>query len=219
MKTILCYGDSNLRGTIPGPSLDAAGLIKLKYSKDKRWTGILQKKLGAEYDIVEEGIGGRTTTLDEIEPGRPYRNGLKDLPFCLESHYPIDLVIFLLGINDTQHVYHRMATQIGEGMRQLVRSVLCSNKGPNIKAPKVLIIAPQPIINIPHLHPQFVGESIEKSKALAKIYHQVSQEENCEFLDAAPLITSSEKDGIHLDESSCLILGHAVFEKVKQIFA
>ena len=77
MKTILCYGDSNLRGTIPGPALDKMGLIKPRYPQNKRWTGILQKNLGEEYNVIEEGIGGRTTTLDEIFPGRPYRNGLR----------------------------------------------------------------------------------------------------------------------------------------------
>ncbi len=217
METILCYGDSNVRGTIPGPSLDDAGLIKPRFSKDERWTGILQKKLGDDYNVVEEGIGGRTTTLDDIVRGRPYRNGLKDLPFCLETHYPIDLVIFLLGTNDMQLAYNRSTQQIGEGMRQLVRIVHSCNKGPAMKPPKVLVISPQPIIDIPDLHPQFKGEAIEKSKALAEVYRRISQEEGCEFLDAALLITSSKIDGIHLDRSSCLVLGQAVYQKVHQM--
>ncbi len=219
MKTILCYGDSNLRGTIPGPSLDGAGFVKARYLKDQRWTGILQKELGAGYDIIEEGIGGRTTTLDDTIRGRPYRNGLQDLPFCLESHYPIDLVIFLLGTNDMQAAYQRSVEQIGEGMRLLIQMVRSSNKGPNMQAPKVLVISPQAVIDIPHLDSQFAGKAIFKSKAIAKVYGQICEEEGVEFLDADSLIRSSEIDGIHLDELSCFILGEAVCKKVKKIFA
>lgn len=93
MKAILCFGDSNVRGFVPA-TLDEKTGLSARYPKDKRWTGILQNKLGKNFDVIEEGIGGRTTTLDEITPGRPYKNGLTQLPVCLESHYPIDLVIF-----------------------------------------------------------------------------------------------------------------------------
>jgi lysophospholipase L1-like esterase len=217
MKVILCYGDSNLRGTIPGPALDRAGLIKPRYSKDKRWTGILQKRLGNGYNVIEEGIGGRTTSLDDTIRGRSHRNGLKDLPFCLETHYPIDLVIFLLGTNDMQRDYDQSVQQIGEGMRLLVRTVQSSNKGPEMRAPKVLIISPQPVASIPNLDAQFSGSAIEKSRAIAAVYFRISQEEKCEFLDAAPLVTADKTDGIHLDERSCQILGEAVLKKVEEI--
>lgn len=46
-KIILCYGDSNTYGYNP--------LNGLRYSKDIRWTGCLQKLLGEEYSIIEEG--------------------------------------------------------------------------------------------------------------------------------------------------------------------
>ncbi|MBA2654859.1 MAG: hypothetical protein H0U71_07325 [Gammaproteobacteria bacterium] len=85
MKIILCYGDSNLRGFIPGTFDESTGLSE-RFEKDKRWAGLLQIILGEKYNIIEEGINGRTTTLDEKIPGRPYRNGLTQLPVCLESH-------------------------------------------------------------------------------------------------------------------------------------
>ena len=136
----------------------------------------------------------------------------------METHYPIDLVIFLLGTNDLQNSYNRSVQEVGMGMRQLIKTVHESDKGPMMTAPKVLIISPTTIINIPNLYPQFKGEGVEKSKALAKIYQNISLEENCEFLDAASFIESSQVDGFHLDESACLILGQAVYQKVMQIF-
>ena len=57
MKTILCYGDSNTWGYEPA--------TKERYSRAERWTGILQRELGADYYVVEEGLNGRTTVWDD----------------------------------------------------------------------------------------------------------------------------------------------------------
>lgn len=55
MTTILCYGDSNTYGYNP--------VNGLRYPKGVRWTGVLQKMLGEEYEVIEEGCNGRTTVL------------------------------------------------------------------------------------------------------------------------------------------------------------
>ena len=43
---ILCFGDSNTWGYKP----DKSG----RYDENIRWTGLLQKKLGSGYHIIEE---------------------------------------------------------------------------------------------------------------------------------------------------------------------
>ena len=43
MTTILCYGDSNTYGYNP--------VNGLRYPKDVRWTGVLQKLLGEQYAV------------------------------------------------------------------------------------------------------------------------------------------------------------------------
>ena len=43
MKHILCYGDSNTHGYIPGGG---------RYDDDTRYTGILAKLLGSDYRIM-----------------------------------------------------------------------------------------------------------------------------------------------------------------------
>lgn len=88
MREILCFGDSNTYGLIPG--------TKERYKENIRWTGILQQKL-KEKDcrIVEEGLCGRTTVFeDEL---RKNRKGSDLLPVLLESHAPIDQVVLMLG--------------------------------------------------------------------------------------------------------------------------
>lgn len=62
---ILCFGDSNTRGTTPKGD---------RYTANIRWTGILQEKLGDGYYIIEEGLGGRTTALEDVS-GKPGKNG------------------------------------------------------------------------------------------------------------------------------------------------
>ena len=56
MKEILCFGDSNTYGLIPG--------TKNRYGRDTRWTGLIEQQLyGKGCRIIEEGLCGRTTVL------------------------------------------------------------------------------------------------------------------------------------------------------------
>ena len=60
-KRILCIGDSNTWGYIPGSGE--------RYEKNVRWTGKLAQMLGENYEVIEEGMNGRTTAFtDKIEP-------------------------------------------------------------------------------------------------------------------------------------------------------
>lgn len=216
MKTILCFGDSNVWGNIPG-SFDQETGLSGKYPKNKRWTGILQKNLGDEFDVIVDGINARTTNMDELVPGRPYKNGLVQLPITLEINYPIDLVAFWIGTNDTKIQFDRTLEDLKKGMQQLIACVRNSNKGPQAQSPKILLIAPQPVIKVPNLHPQLDEGSIEKSNKIALIYQELAKEENCEFFDAGSLVRSSEIDGVHLDENACETLGKTLATKIRQI--
>ncbi len=61
MKTILCYGDSNVRGVIPEPANERKPLTK-RYPKNKRWTGLLQKILG---EVNKERLEKEKYTYEE----------------------------------------------------------------------------------------------------------------------------------------------------------
>src|SRR6185503_2144360 len=135
MKTILCYGDSNTWGYEPA--------TKERYSRAERWTGILQRELGAEYYVVEEGLNGRTTVWDD--PIEGYKNGKEQLIPCLTSHKPIDLVTIMLGTNDLKQRFSLSAYDIAEGAGVLVNIVQKSDCGPQEGAPKVLLMAPPPV--------------------------------------------------------------------------
>ena len=62
MKThILCLGDSNTHGYCADPN-DCAD-HGIRFNEEERWTCRLQKALGDEYLVTEEGLSGRTTVF------------------------------------------------------------------------------------------------------------------------------------------------------------
>ena len=96
-KHILCFGDSNTHGYCADPDDCLGGGIR--FTEEQRWTRLLQKALGEDYLVIEEGLSGRTTCFDD-----PIHEGLNALDYiypCLKSHEAIDLLIIMLGTNDT----------------------------------------------------------------------------------------------------------------------
>jgi len=162
MKTILCYGDSNTWGYNP--------LTKERYSREERWTGILQKELGEDYEVIEEGLNGRTTVWDD--PIEGYKNGKEYLIPCLESHRPVDLVIIMLGTNDLKKRFSLSTFEIANGAKVLVNIVQKSKAGPGEIAPKVLLMAPPPVGKLTELAEEFEGAE-EKSKNFPIILNEL----------------------------------------------
>ena len=115
MPTIVCYGDSNTWGAVP---MDGR-ILPQRFAPEERWAGVLRAKLGAGYTVVEEGMNGRTTCLDDpIEGG--HKNGLKFLPVVLETHAPFDLLIIKLGTNDLKYRLSMTADDIADGAGLLI---------------------------------------------------------------------------------------------------
>lgn len=144
-KHIVCFGDSNTHGYC-GDAADFDGVPQpggtMRYSEASRWPMLLQKALGEEYLMIEEGLNGRTTVFED-----PYRYGWTGASYiqpCLMSHKPVDLLILMLGTNDTKEWYGATAERICAGMEYIVcraQNTPCwTEKGPNI-----LVIAPPPI--------------------------------------------------------------------------
>lgn len=95
MRSIMCYGDSNTWGYNP-----ATGS---RFSRDGRWTGVLRQELSDGYEIIEEGLNGRTTVWND--PIEGYKNGKEQLIPCLETNKPLDMVIIMLGTNDLKVLF------------------------------------------------------------------------------------------------------------------
>ncbi len=116
MKTILCYGDSNTWGYALSSLNFETGYCE-RYPREVRWTGRLQALLGKDYRVIEEGLCGRTTNVDNPrELGGADSNGKTYLGPCLFSHAPIDWVILMLGGNDFKVALNRTPEEARPGL-------------------------------------------------------------------------------------------------------
>lgn len=209
MKNILCYGDSNTYGTRP----DGRG----RWDADTRWPCVLQKKLGNDYHIIEEGCGYRTTVFED--PIEPYKNGRTYLYPCLYSHRPLDLVIIMLGTNDMKTRFSATATDIAQGAKALADIVKQFDYRGDEKAPEILVICPihlGKLINDDSLIGSFDTVSYQKSVRLWQEFQKTIPPEY-HLMNAADYANPSEIDHVHMDAKDHYALADAVCSKVHAI--
>lgn len=213
MRTVLCYGDSNTHGTPPMATLDDMDRL----GPAERWPGVMAETLGPAWRVVEEGLPGRTTVhADPI--GGEHKNGLAALPVALESHRPLDLVVLMLGTNDLKARFSLVAEDIAAGVERLVLTIRASQSGPDLEAPKVLLVAPPPILEQGCLAAMFTGGAA-KSARFGELYGALARKHGLAFLDAGTVIRSSELDGVHYDAAEHRKLGRAMAEAATAMFA
>lgn len=208
MKQILCFGDSNTYGLIPGTNN--------RYDWGIRWTSKLSDKIRPKgYQVIEEGLCGRTADFDDVS--RRGRRGTELLPTILESHTPIELVILMLGTNDCKTAYGASAEKIGEGITKLIRQVKHHNE-----LCKILLVSPIYLGNNvwkKGYDEEFSKNSVDVSKRLEQVYEQIAKENSIAFLRAADFAAPSLRDQEHMDVEGHRKLAEAVFSKVEDLIA
>lgn len=215
-KRVMCFGDSLTWGWVP----TVEGAPTTRYPFEDRWTGALSLELGEGYEIIEEGLSARTTNIDD--PIDPRLNGAAHLPIALASHFPLDLVILMLGTNDTKPFYSRTPYEIANGLSQLLAQVLTSAGGVGTvyPAPRALVVAPPPLAEMPHpwIAGMFEGAH-EKSMELSKQYQALTSFFGVDFFDAGSVIRTEGLDGIHFTADNNKVLGRALAGEVARILA
>ncbi len=208
-KRIVCFGDSNTWGY----NAETDG----RFDDDVRWTGILSNELRNEFSVVEEGVSGRTTVFDD--PLNEGLCGIKYLHTILMTHSPIDLLIIMLGTNDTKERFSATPKNIADGVDRLIKKAVISNVWRN--EPKILVVAPI-IINekcySSHVAGGMGAKCVEKSRELPGLMKQCAEMNKCEFMDCNDYTKVNEVDYMHLDAESHTIFGKALSVKVKSLF-
>lgn len=209
MKSILCYGDSNTYGL-------KSDLLS-RYPREARWTGLLQKQLGCEYYIIEEGLGGRTTVWDD--PVEEHKNGKEYLLPCLDSHKPLDLVIVMLGTNDLKSRFSVTPFDVGASMENLVKTILKTDAGINFHPPKILLVTPVPIHSVGRKEDldQMIPDMERRSAALAFYYKSIAERYQLGYLDPSGLVEVNDIDGIHYTEKGHKQMADLIEKKVREI--
>ncbi|MFA6391338.1 MAG: GDSL-type esterase/lipase family protein [Patescibacteria group bacterium] len=191
-KRILCYGDSNTWGCVPGTRFE-------RFSEEIRFPKRLQKLLGTDFEIIEEGLYSRTLASEYDRPNKEGRNGSTYFVPCLLSHDPLDLVIIMLGTTELKAEFNNSVEEIGRYLEDYYIRVISKIKYlTRDESPELLIICP-PIINESLTSKRYAGGE-EKSKQLAGVYSKISNSNKCAFIDASKLMVGS--DGVHMTEES-----------------
>lgn len=209
---ILCYGDSNTWGYISGSNHE-------RYGNSERWTRVLSKLLGNEFEIIEEGLNSRTLTSNDKRPGKEGKNGYEYLLPCLDTHDPVDLVILMLGTNELKYTFNKTAKEIGVLLEEyFVKTILGRKSQFKDSYPKLLIVTP-PIVNEEVEYcktgDKYKG-AMQKSKELNEIYKNIADKYNCYFLNNDGLETGM--DGVHLTKHSHSKLAELLNKKIKEIY-
>jgi lysophospholipase L1-like esterase len=207
MQTILCFGDSNTWGFIPGTTAE-------RFPYSVRMAGLLQAGLGAGFRVIEEGLSGRMSVWED--PMGLDKNGSRQLPFLLESHRPLDWISIMLGTNDLKHYMHLEAIDCALAQNALIDLIEAAKCGPRGRRPKILLIAPPLIVETPTPFGHIFDDAIPKSHGLAATYREVAEQRGCLFLDAGSLTHTSAKDGIHLDAEGHAKIAAAISEVIQR---
>jgi lysophospholipase L1-like esterase len=194
MRTVLCFGDSNTWGYVPGSNGQ-------RFPRGLRWPVRLQHALGEEWEVIAEGLNGRTATMDS--PVAEGRNGLPYLVPCLHSHAPIDVLVIFLGTNDVGERFALPERDVARSVGRLVKVARSAEAGPDDGAPAILVVCPPP----------FDGHR------LGPHFAEVCAELGCALLDLDGIASYVElgDDVEHLDEAGHAAVAAAVERQVRQL--
>lgn len=209
-RRIVCFGDSNTWG------FNARTMER--FPEGVRWTTLLAEMLGDEFQVIEEGLSGRTSVIDD-----PLFEGLNAYQYihpCLMSHAPLELVIIMLGTNDTKERFNLTSYNIAQGIARLSQKAKNTPAAKKGGFPKVLVVAPPPIGK--EYYETEVGKSMGrecdlKSAEMPQHLMELLEIQGTEFLDTKGHVQMNNIDFMHLDEEGHKQLSQLVFNKVKNL--
>ena len=213
-KHIVCFGDSNTHGYCA----ETDG----RFDESHRWTRLLQKSLGEGFLIIEEGLSGRTTCFQD-----PIHEGLSGLEYiysCLMSHEPVDLLVVMLGTNDTKERFGSSAACIALGLKRLLAKAVAVTDCWRGGRANILVVTPQ------NIHRDYIHTEIaktmgngcaEKSEMLSEEFQKIAESMGFHYLDANDVIAAEPNhiDYMHLTAEGHRQLAEALGRKIREILA
>ena len=206
MRTVLCFGDSNTWGMDPETGE--------RFPRDVRWPGRLQAALGDGWYVIEEGLNGRTATLDS--PVAAGKNGLTYLPPCLDSHAPLDVVLIAVGTNDLAERYSLTATDVARAAVRLAEVVARSEAGVGGGPPLPIVVCP-PRVGDATWDEDWAGAPA-KSALLPTRFRDAAAEGGYDLIDLGDVTRFSDLDGIHLDAAGHAAVAEHVEQALRRLF-
>ena len=218
---IVCFGDSNTYGYDPSKQGDVPE--EVRYDETVRWPAVLADKLGDGYVVIEAGYNGRTNIFDN---GDPMRNGLEVIDETIEENKPVDVLIVMLGTNDCYMDEITAATEVRDGLQQVLEKAAQVSREKQGFAPDILIITPpgsetpKNEDGTPNIDENMDSTAIYRLQAgiqmtyqLAPLYEALAWDFGCYYLNGADLAVSPI-DGVHLSPEGHADLAERVYDKL-----
>jgi len=202
---ILCYGDSNTWGYISGTDHQ-------RYDNKERWPKLLQKKLGDDYEIIEEGLNSRTLFTDDTRPGKEGRIGFEYLKPCLYTHDKVDIIILMLGTNELKDSFNNSADNISKMLDKFISYITSFKSQIDGSSPALILSGIPPIgENIVFdnaANPKYKN-AYSKAQELIKLCKKYNNQDNLIYVDNSDLKTGI--DCIHITKESHAILAEKLY--------
>lgn len=141
------------------------------------------------------------------------------LPIVLDSQYPLDCVIIMLGTNDCLPLFNAGPIDIGRGLTQLIQYTLNPFNYMFGPPPKVIIAVPVPLKHSKIGATKTDHAAIEKSNALADVYKGIADMYGCGFVDLGKVAETSDEDGVHLQPEAHAAVAAAIAEEIKRVLS
>lgn len=210
MKKVLIYGDSNVWGDNFNTGV--------RISDDKQWANILQKDLGKEYKIFQEGLPGRVAGDEEKD--KPFKNGKNSFMSTFRTNAPLDIVIIALGTNDLQIKYDRETCNIVDDLlwyKDIIEQEFMDNDNKrkyfkDSKLPEIIYILPTHFETINRDNPIFDKNSEIKRNQIIESFKENKEVKSYVFNDL-----SLFSDGIHLNYAGHQELAKKVESIIKDL--
>lgn len=204
--SVVCYGDSNTYGYEP-----ATGG---RYAPEVRWTTILQGKLGERYEVISEGLNGRTTAYDR--PGANWKNGVSSFIACLGTHKPVDYLVIMLGTNDCAAGLGLTDEAIAKGMENLV--VLAEETSAELQGyiPEIIVVCPAAIdCKWADESPEYgeVRRMMRQSRAIEPLYREIADRHLIRFASCIGAEVNLH-DWVHLTEAGHRQAADIIYEEI-----
>ena len=196
---ILCYGDSNTWGYNPEK-------LHIRYSKSCRYPMVLQKLLGKEHVVIEEGLCSRTIANDDPFHLSNAYNGSKHFDNCFKSNLPLDAIVLFLGSNDMKDYFNFDSYTAAKALDELYIAKI-RQISPNSK---IIIVIPKEIEST-----TFAGfeNAKEKSKDFEIAYETIANKYNLDYISNDIIEIGS--DGLHLSKKAHRNLAYKLYEILK----
>lgn len=211
MPIVLTFGDSNTHGTPP--------IVRRqeyhRFGPDQRWPCLMRQSLGEDWELVEEGLPGRTAQFDDPVMGS-HMNARPALRMALNSHGPLDVLVLMLGTNDVKTRFGASPEMITAGLAGLIDMAMELDVQARHGGFRILLVCPPPVEEVGPIRLEFFGGA-KKSRALPGLLSELAASRGVGFLDAGRVIAVSQQDGVHFEPEAHAALAAAVAEAIRRL--